>query len=83
VPPAGEIEVTGFVKAGVFSCIGKVAFDSFTLAVGVLKRTARTRRSRQPYHCINCGKWHLGGDLGRIRAKQVKARKERLENERE
>lgn len=42
------------------SCDGKVAFDSHRLANDVIKRRARTKRTRQPYHCGNCGKWHLG-----------------------
>ena len=42
------------------SCVGKVKFDSRSLAFGVTERQARSHRSRTAYRCDFCRGWHLG-----------------------
>lgn len=44
------------------SCVGKVAFESKSLADRVCGRRKGGKRDlcREPYRCIHCGKWHLG-----------------------
>lgn len=53
-------------------CAGKVSFDSYSLAVGVVNRHARTKRQRRSaYRCLACGKWHVGTDVGRVRRRKA------------
>lgn len=53
-------------------CQGKVPFESYSLAVGVVNRHARTKRQRRSaYRCIACGKWHVGTDVGRVRRRKA------------
>lgn len=44
------------------SCVGKQAFDTYTLAEKIAKRNpknGKSRRHREVYHCLNCHKFHL------------------------
>jgi len=43
-----------------YSCWGKVAFDTAFLAVEVNARRTKRGKKNQPYRCAFCGKWHLG-----------------------
>lgn len=53
------------------SCDGKVAFNSFSLAQSVTKRTAiRDRNGRSAYKCGHCGLWHIGTDNGKVEKKK-------------
>lgn len=48
------------------SCMGKVPFESFALAMSVNKaRGGRRHLARQPYHCRHCHKYHLGSKKGK------------------
>lgn len=43
-----------------YSCLGKVAFESAGVARAVNQRRAKHGKKNQPYRCTLCGKWHLG-----------------------
>lgn len=43
-----------------YSCLGKVAFDTPSVALAVNRRRTREGKRNQPYRCTLCGKWHLG-----------------------
>lgn len=52
-------------------CTGKVRFDSALLAAEVARKrrgfgpaTKGDRKTREPYRCENCGRWHLGTAAG-------------------
>lgn len=55
------------------SCEGKVKFDSYVLAK---KGMRHNEKRRVPYHCRNCGKWHLGS----ISIRRGRRRKPRVED---
>lgn len=56
------------------ACAGKVGFQSFAIAKDVADRPKKTEsaKGRQPYKCMHCTQWHLGGDPGRIRSRNAR-----------
>lgn len=53
------------------SCLGKVAFISYTIALLGISR--RTKGLVMPYHCTVCKQWHVGStELQRGRKLQRK-----------
>lgn len=64
------------------ACVGKVAFDNRSQAVGVVnRRQTKERPGRSAYKCGHCHKWHIGSDHGRVEITKKHEFKERKSHE--
>lgn len=50
------------------ACVGKVAFETASLAQRVARRRARSKAQAKGkvYRCQHCGKWHLGRPSAKV-----------------